>query len=113
MKNGFASLVIILLFGASSALLFYLLDNSAQLLESAYIRQEEIRNTYAAEGLARIGLSLFKSKSLAKDVTLAYMGGTITSYQKNKYFFIAGKFKGKKVAAKLKLPNYEVVAWVF
>ncbi len=60
MKRGSAILMVVLFLSIITITLLSLLDSSGHLVEAAKMRQQEIKKSYAAEGLARVGIEALR-----------------------------------------------------
>ena len=111
MKQGSAILMVVLFLSIITIYLASLLDTSGQLVEAAKMRQQEIKKTYAAEGLARVGIEALRLGQLKPGGSLNYSGGVIAVEPINKTLLVKSIYEGKKVVVKLDSRNLRVLIW--
>ena len=113
MKQGSAILMVVLFLSITTIYLVSLLDTSGHLVEVAKMRQQEIKKTYAAEGLARVGIQALKQGALKPVGNLNYLDGTITTKAKSNSTILTAIYEGKMVEVKLSSKDFKIIMWKF
>ena len=110
-KNGSAILLIILFLAITSLYLSSILRSAGFMLEIAKRHSLEVKKTYAAEGLARIGIEFAKNNPKQQNAKFDLEGGKVIIKQEDNKIIVEAEFQDKKVVATLQSKSFKILSW--
>lgn len=111
MKSGSAILMVVLFLSIATLYMFSLLDSSGQLLETSKLRQQTIKNHYAAEGTARVAIELLKEDNLNLDKKEYLMGSAVLIKKDRKAFAVQVERSGFNTKFFVDSKSYKILKY--